>query len=81
MPPAYNAQPLTFNPIGQQLEQWSYPVASGRWTENLNTFAVTWDYSPSSIEWLVFSGVLAFACFAVALGNLVLPIHYSKRKP
>lgn len=74
MPPAFNVQPLTFTPIGAMNEAWSYPVASGRWADGINTFSTTWNYVPSSIEWVIFAGVCAFACFAIGLGSLVLPI-------
>lgn len=74
MPPAFNVQPFTFAPSGAMAEQWSYPVASGRWVEGLNTFSSTWTYLPSGIEWLIFGGVCAFACFAIGFGALVLPV-------
>lgn len=74
MPPAFNVQPLTFSPIGAMGESWSFPVASGRWVEGMNTFSTVWNYAPTGIEWIIFGGVCAFACFAVGLGALILPV-------
>jgi len=79
MPPGFNVQPLTFNPVGHQMMQWSYPVASGRWVDGLNTFAVTWRYFPSGVEWMIFGGVCAFVCFAIGLGAMLLPIAVSEK--
>lgn len=79
MPPAFNVQPLTFNPVGHQLTQWSYPVATGRWIEGMNTFADKWNYVPSGIEFMIFAGVCAFACFSIGLGAMILPITVTRK--
>ncbi len=74
MPPAFEAIPLTFNPIGFQEMFWSYPIASGRFVEGMDTFVDRWNYFPTMIEITIFSGVLSYMYFVVAAGTELLPI-------
>ncbi|MCZ7372624.1 MAG: polysulfide reductase NrfD [Candidatus Methanoperedens sp.] len=74
MPPAFEAIPLTFNPIGLQDMFWSYPIASGRYIEGVNTFVDKWNYFPTIVEFTILSGVIAYMYFVVAAGTEFLPI-------
>jgi molybdopterin-containing oxidoreductase family membrane subunit len=74
MPPAFNAIPLTFTPLGLQDVHWSYPIATGRYVEGVATLTNSWDYFPTWVEWMIFFAVLAYMYFIVALGVGVLPI-------
>jgi len=74
MPPAFEAIPLTFNPIGLQEIFWSYPVASGRYVEGMDTFVDRWNYFPTWVEMIIFLGVLAYMYFVVALASDYLPV-------
>ena len=74
MPPAFEAIPLTFNPIGLHDMFWSYPIASGRFVEGMDTFVDRWNYFPTMIEITIFSGVVAYMYFMVAAGTEFLPI-------
>lgn len=74
MPPAFNAIPLTFNPIGLIDTYWSYPIATGRYMEGVSTIVNYWNYSPTWVEYTILFGVMAYMYFVVALGVSILPI-------
>jgi molybdopterin-containing oxidoreductase family membrane subunit len=73
-PPAFEAIPLTFPPLGLQGLLWSYPIASGRYVEGVNTFVNKWNYFPTWVEIIIFLGVLAYTYFIVAIAVDYLPI-------
>lgn len=72
LPAAFNEIPLTFKPFGLQEGQWTFPIASGRYSEGANTFVTWWDYWPSIYEILIFSGITAFMIFFVTVVYSVL---------
>ncbi len=80
MPPAFEAIPLTFNPIGLQDMFWSYPIASGRYIEGVNTFEDKWNYFPTIVEFTILSGAIAYMYFVVAAGTEYLPIVKKEEK-
>ncbi len=74
MPGAFGRIPLTINPLGLQDLEWSVPIASGRYSQTLDTFVTEWHYFPSLVELAIFTGVVAFACFLIILAVDRLPI-------
>lgn len=75
MPPAFNAVPLTIAPAGFQHLEWAFPVAAGRALADGGTFISRHHYLPSIVEWVIFSGVISFACATILLGSYLLPIR------
>lgn len=74
MPAAFNAIPLTIEPLGLQDIRWSVPIASGRFNPEMNTFVSHYNYFPSAVEVAIFLGVLAYACFLIIIAVDRLPI-------
>lgn len=74
MPGTFGETVLTLNPLGLQNDQWSVPIASGRYDRALDTFVTEWHYFPSGVEMAIFAGVVVFACFLIILAVDWLPI-------
>jgi molybdopterin-containing oxidoreductase family membrane subunit len=74
MPGAFDAVPLTIQPLGLQDQQWSVPIASGVYDLAQDTFVTRWNYFPSGVEIVVFLGVCAYVCFLLILAVDRLPI-------
>lgn len=74
MPGAFGKIALTFIPLGIQDLEWSVPIASGSYNQALDTFVTEWRYFPSLVELVIFTGVVAFACFLIILAVDRLPI-------
>ncbi len=74
MPGAFDKIPFTINPLGMQDTDWSLPIASGDYGSLVNTFVTEWHYFPSGVEMIIFSGVVAYACFLMILAVDRLPI-------
>jgi molybdopterin-containing oxidoreductase family membrane subunit len=74
MPAAMNLIPLTLQPLGQPGTLWSMPIATGRFSEGVTSFAAHWDYFPSVVEWMIFTASVAFVIVLILLAVAALPV-------